>query len=214
MDKKLNKVNEKENNFIAFLNNQNCYKNNFRFLFVYTKIDKNLLQTIFEELLKDVIIIDLESYYLVIYHNKERVRINDYLDALCEDYGVIMNVFEGFLVSKENNKLFLDFIKIFDKYYNSSISMYSIKEFILNNSLSKEEKKLIKELLLYKYNNDLQFEKFVYTLFENNLNVSRTAKDIYMHRNTVNNKLTSFENDTTLTLQNFKDAIVIYELMK
>ena len=68
--------------------------------------------------------------------------------------------------------------------------------------------------MLNKYLNDNQFMKFLYALFENNLNVSKTAKNVFMHRNTVNNKLASFENDTTLVLQNFKDAIVVYELLK
>ena len=151
---------------------------------------------------------------MVIYHNKERIKLNNYLDALCEDFGVKMRIFEGFLVNKENNNLFRNFIDIYYRCNFNNVNYSSINNLVLEGIFSKEEKKILMDLILLKYINDTQFMKFIYSLFENNLNVSKTAKAIFMHRNTVNNKLSSFENDTTLTLQSFKDAIVVYELLK
>ena len=125
-----------------------------------------------------------------------------------------MRIFEGFLVNKENNNLFRNFIDIYYRCNFNNVNYSSINNLVLEGIFSKEEKKILKDLILLKYINDTQFMKFIYSLFENNLNVSKTAKAIFMHRNTVNNKLSSFENDTTLTLQSFKDAIVVYELLK
>lgn len=207
-------IREKEQAFLSFLEGKEIYKTNFRFLIIYTKASKEVLYSIFKELLKDVLIIKFEKYTMVIYNNKERVRLNNYIDALCEDFGVTMNVFEGFIVNKENNELFRKFIKIFNEKYSNSYSYATIRELVLEGNLNKDEINVLKQLLLDKYLKEAQFEKFIYSLFENNLNISKTAKDVYMHRNTVNNKLTNFENDTTLLLQNFKDAIVVYELLK
>lgn len=207
-------IREKEQAFLSFLEEKEIYKTNFRFLIIYTKASKEVLYSIFKELLKDVLIIKFEKYTMVIYNNKERVRLNNYIDALCEDFGVTMNVFEGFIVNKENNELFRKFIKIFNEKYSNSYSYATIRELVLEGNLNKDEINVLKQILLDKYLKEAQFEKFIYSLFENNLNISKTAKDVYMHRNTVNNKLTNFENDTTLLLQNFKDAIVVYELLK
>ncbi len=207
-------IREKEQAFLSFLEEKMIYKTNFRFLIIYTKASKEVLYSIFKELLKDVLIIKFEKYTMVIYNNKERVRLNNYIDALCEDFGVTMNVFEGFIVNKENNELFRKFIKIFNEKYSNSYSYATIRELVLEGNLNKDEINVLKQILLDKYLKEAQFEKFIYSLFENNLNISKTAKDVYMHRNTVNNKLTNFENDTTLLLQNFKDAIVVYELLK
>lgn len=204
----------REKAFLSFLEEKEIYKTNFRFLIIYTKASKEVLYSIFKELLKDVLIIKFEKYTMVIYNNKERVRLNNYIDALCEDFGVTMNVFEGFIVNKENNELFRKFIKIFNEKYSNSYSYATIRELVLEGNLNKDEINVLKQILLDKYLKEAQFEKFIYSLFENNLNISKTAKDVYMHRNTVNNKLTNFENDTTLLLQNFKDAIVVYELLK
>ena len=205
---------EKELDFISFLEEKNKYKQYFRFLFVYSKITKEVLYSMFEGLLKEILIIEFDQFTMVIYHNKERVILNNYLDALSEDYGYKINVFEGFLIDKDQTDFFKDFLILYYQNYQNNLTYSTISNLILNTQLKKEELKIIKKILLSKYLKEIQFEKFIFSLFENNLNVSKTAKDMYMHRNTVNNKLANFENDTTLVLQNFKDAIVVYELLK
>lgn len=204
---------KKEYNFLDAIEGNYSYKSNFRFLIVYAKITKEELYTIFEGLLKEVLIYKCDKYYIIIYHNKERINIINYVDALSEDFGYNINIFEGCLVDKKEINLFLEFIKIYNKNVNS-FTYSTIGKFILNSSFEKQELCLLKELILSKYFKDIQFVQFVFTLFDNNLNVSKSAKDAYLHRNTVNNKLANFENDTTLVLQNFKDAIVVYTLLK
>lgn len=205
---------EKELDFISFLEEKKKYRQYFRFLFVYSKITKEVLYSMFEGLLKEILIIEFDQFTMVIYHNKERVILNNYLDALSEDYGYKINVFEGFLIDKDQTDFFKDFLILYYQNYQNNLTYSTISNLILNTQLKKEELKIFKKILLSKYLKEIQFEKFIFSLFENNLNVSKTAKDMYMHRNTVNNKLANFENDTTLVLQNFKDAIVVYELLK
>ena len=51
-------------------------------------------------------------------------------------------------------------------------------------------------------------------MFENDLNISTTAKNTYMHRNTVNYKLEQIKDETGLDIRRFKDAVIMYEFLK
>jgi len=51
-------------------------------------------------------------------------------------------------------------------------------------------------------------------MFDNNLNVTKTASEVYMHRNTINNKLDYIKKETGMNIQEFKDAVSMYWLIK
>ena len=72
---------------------------------------------------------------------------------------------------------------------------------------------ILKPIVLKKLNNDSQIEKLINGMFDNNLNVSKTSSSVYMHRNTINNKLEVIKDETSLDVQNFKDAMALYFLM-
>ena len=47
----------------------------------------------------------------------------------------------------------------------------------------------------------------IYKFFENNLNVSETSRQLYIHRNTLVYRLDKIQKSTNLDLRNFEDAI-------
>ena len=51
-------------------------------------------------------------------------------------------------------------------------------------------------------------------MFVNDLNVCKTANYVYMHRNTINNKLITIKEETGLDIQKFQDAVMLYVLLK
>ncbi|HPT89365.1 MAG TPA: helix-turn-helix domain-containing protein [Bacilli bacterium] len=51
------------------------------------------------------------------------------------------------------------------------------------------------------------------SLFENNLNITQSSQVVYMHRNTINNKLDMIKRLTGLNIQNFKEAVAMYLLL-
>ena len=73
---------------------------------------------------------------------------------------------------------------------------------------------VIKNNVLGKLLNDPLNESLINGMFENNLNVLKTSKKIYMHRNTLNNKLEMIKKDSGLNIQNFQDAVAMYLLIK
>ena len=46
------------------------------------------------------------------------------------------------------------------------------------------------------------------------LNVSKTASFVYMHRNSINNKLDLIEKETGLNIQLFNEAVTMYNLLR
>lgn len=192
---------------------KNITKDNIRFMIFETK-DYESLKNILSEILLEPLYVQGKTNLLVIYFNKDRVGINEYIDSLSDDIGTSVNVFEGFVIKNRNKNDLKEFIEIF---YSSSFNLYgysNIVDLVHVLRYDKENINSLKEILLKEYLGDEEFLKIVRGMFENNLNVSKTSSSIYMHRNTLNNKLTLIENNTTLAIQNFKDAVALYELLK
>lgn len=192
---------------------KNITKDNIRFMIFETK-DYESLKNILSEILLEPLYVQGKTNLLVIYFNKDRVGINEYIDSLSDDIGTSVNVFEGFVIKNRNKSDLKEFMEIF---YSSSFNLYgysNIVDLVHGLRYDKENINSLKEILLKEYLGDEEFLKIVRGMFENNLNVSKTSSSIYMHRNTLNNKLTLIENNTTLAIQNFKDAVALYELLK
>ena len=192
---------------------KNITKDNIRFMIFETK-DNESLKNILSEILLEPLYVQGKTNLLVIYFNKDRVGINEYIDSLSDDIGTSVNVFEGFVIKNRNKNDLKEFMEIF---YSSSFNLYgysNIVDLVHVLRYDKENINSLKEILLKEYLGDEEFLKIVRGMFENNLNVSKTSSSIYMHRNTLNNKLTLIENNTTLAIQNFKDAVALYELLK
>ena len=210
-------LNTNEKIFLSFLKGDSKYPykgDMFRFLIIKTNISKDMIASFFESLLKDLSIYRLEDLYIVIYNNKERVEIENFADMFNEDVGYKALFFEGFVINKNNRSKFIDFLEMFICNYQFTNTYSNISDFILAINDKKELLKELRTIVLSKYLNDNSFLNMVNALFKDNLNVSKAASDLYMHRNTLNNKLYSFKNETTLSIQNFNDAVALYELIK
>ena len=73
---------------------------------------------------------------------------------------------------------------------------------------------VLKPIILNKIYNDNKLYEIINGMFVNNLNVCKTANYVYMHRNTINNKLAVIKEETGLDIQNFQDAVLLYVLIK
>ena len=69
-------------------------------------------------------------------------------------------------------------------------------------------------VVLGKYKNDPTTIEVLKCFLENNMNTSKTANSIYMHRNTLINKLDKFVQNTGYDIKKFNDAFIIYHLIK
>ena len=212
-----NNLNERERKFLTYLNTNEDYplkKDFFKFLLVSSKASKDSIANFFDGFLADMLIYNCDNYYLIIYQNKDKLELENFIEMFNDDMGTRSMIFEGFYINKDNSTYLYEFLDIIDKEFVFSKMYSNISDLILlcnNNRLLLDK---LKQIVLDKYLKDSSFINLVKTLFKNNLNVSKTANDLYMHRNTLNNKLNSLERDTTLSIQNFISAVAIYELLK
>ena len=207
-----------QNDIIDYLNGEKEYPYNYehlRFLILDNKNDIEVFYEVFEDELKDLVYIELNNSALVIYHNKERVLFEEYIDSISIDYGKKIKVFEGFKMNTKDYAHLAYVIDLILTYHKTEYSYSSVSDLIhklVRTNPSSLQR--VKEMLFEEFLGDNQFELIVEGMFKNNLNVSKTSSYIYMHRNTLNNKLALIEDVTTLSLHVFKDAIAIYELLK
>lgn len=89
---------------------------------------------------------------------------------------------------------------------NLKSSLYDVHELIFELTLLGEKKGLA-QIITTK-----QVDETIITFIECNMNTSAAAKRMYMHRNTLINKLDKFKEETGYDVRDFKDAYVIYTL--
>lgn len=188
-----------------------------KYYFIITKTDKkseyeNIINT-YESIFQDCVSIIYDDSIISFFIKREKIYIKEIIETLEEDLGFKLIVFEGFKIdiNKENIISILKYVK-----YNllKEYTYAKVSDLILQNSFNNDLKENIKNTLLKEYIKNDDFLTIVKAMFLNNLNVSKTANSIYMHRNTLNNKIDMFELSTSLELRSFKDSLVIYELLK
>lgn len=146
------------------------------------------------------------------YQKKEKMYFQEIIDFLSEDLGTRIKIFEGFRISLKNNLDFLKMFSIIEKYREKDYSYMNITDVILSTNTMNIN--TIREILLCEELKDYNFITLVREMLKNDLNVSKAANDLYMHRNTLNNKLDTIEFNTSISLRNFKGALSLYELLK
>ena len=114
-------------------------------------------------------------------------------------------------ISSESNKRLIDEVILAKKMLNLvSIGMYDIKS-ILKNVDNRFPKKEILEYILEGSGID---ETFIKVFAETDLNVSKAAKVLYLHRNTMLYKLEKLKSISDFDLRVFVDAYILYSLIE
>ena len=147
----------------------------------------------------------------VFFNDALEVNFEEIIQSLNEDYYVTSVLFEsGVLYDGINKEEYCGYIQ-------------SIKEKLLElNNLYLEESDLIKNKfvssivvrnILKEFYDDYQMKNVVKTYLDCNMNISQAASKLYMHRNTVMNKIDKFINNTGYDIKKFKNAFVIYHII-
>ena len=93
-----------QNDIVDYLNGKKEYPFNYeylRFIILDNKNDVETFYEVFEDELKDLVYVNInpDNKVLIIYHNKERVLFEEYIDSISEDLGRKIKIFEGFKLS-------------------------------------------------------------------------------------------------------------------
>ena len=204
-----------------YLNKKKDYLNKKKeFEFYILNINKQTLD--YDEIIDiflDVIInpfVYEENNYTFVLSNIINNDVSQVVSAIVEDFGYNLKVFRSNKIYTQNmddfNILKDSYLKnqvyINDNYVNIQKLLYAILE------KNMDDLQTIKPVILRKINNDSKLYEIVNGMFVNDLNVCKTANYVYMHRNTINNKLITIKEETGLDIQKFQDAVMLYVLLK
>lgn len=154
--------------------------------------------------------------YTVIVSNVINPDINQIVNAIIEDFGYNLKVFKSNKISTEYIEDFKTLKKLYFKYQeyinDNFVNIQKLIQTILEKDI--DDLNIVKPIILRKINNDSKLYEIVNGMFINDLNVCKTANYVYMHRNTINNKLITIKEETGLDIQKFQDAVMLYVLLK
>lgn len=169
-----------------------------------------------EELINDVIFLKIEDEFILFYFDDVEIEIKDILSSISDDFGINVKVFASCKIESKFPENFKTIYNFYKKYLNNKPYTYAnISDLILEIiRVNIQDLKKIRFAVLNKINDDSQMENLILTMFSNDLNVTQTANQVYMHRNTIINKLEYIKKETSLNLQSFKDANCMYWLIK
>lgn len=197
-------------NLFMFPDNLN---RSYKFIIMYLEQEEiqREIQRLIIDSLENAVGLKLQNRYIIFFPTKQVVSIRDFVDTIGDDFGVKLSIFESPATSK--NGFFELFSLVREYLLITEYGYYALKDLILNiyqknSQVLRDLRNLVEE----EFVTTSHFEEFIPALFKNNLNVSKTAKEVYMHRNTINNRLEAIQNITTLNLQTFQDAMAMYIL--
>lgn len=160
--------------------------------------------------------IESDNNHTIIFSSVINNDIEQLVNAIIDDFGIRVKVFKS-------NKIYVDSIKNYDIlkeiYYkyedminDNYISINLLVQTILDKNINDLD--LIKPVILENIDRDSKLREIVNGMFINDLNVCKTANYVYMHRNTINNKLIIIKEETGLDIQKFQEAVILYVLFK
>lgn len=200
-----------------FLGSNYPYKNKwFKCIVIKLDIVKDIdsVATIFNDLLGDAKYIVKDNEIIMLYFNEIDFSLEEVGLSLSSDFGINILIFNMFKIYTSDNK-FLDVYNLYQKYLSKKHQGYfEMSDLILEVVGNTSDSHLLKEMILERIFSDAQNETLINAMFKNDLNVLKTSKKIYMHRNTINNRLDLIKKETGLNIQKFQDAVAMYSLLK
>lgn len=170
---------------------------------------------------------ELESFIISLIGLKKPTYYKDVVIYVFKDYDELMleeavkaymfdlnNFFKCFISKEIDEKNIVSNYEMIYKYFLSAKKkeIYHEAE-LLDEWIYLNDNDLKKEIL-GPYYNDLEMQNIIIAFINNDLNILKTANDLYMHRNTLINKLDKFFKLTGYDLRKFKDSYLIYSLIK
>lgn len=229
---------DKDNNLLAINNKENLesIKNKYLNSEIINYSNRDLINSVFfkgKNKRKKLLIIDikderilemlddmLDNIEVIVFNNKMFIYYDEELDielkriheALSYDFGIKFKMFACEIINIKDS-VFLYFL--WNEYFKNKINdLYSINDLVLEiNKRNYKLIKILKKVLLDKILIDQQLISLIKSIIENNLNVSKSASALYMHRNTVNYKIEYIRKNTGFNIQKFKDALSLYILL-
>ncbi len=180
----INQVNQEDYQAILSLFSEMMYRPSFKLE------TENLI--IIAEMKEDI------SFYDVISNTNQEFYLNLSLYESIE-----FQTIEELLIDLKSKSSILEFNKV---YLNEKILIYNRFKPIFDEKTRQE--------MLKEFYYDQEFLHMIKVFLEKNQNSSEASKALYLHRNTLNNRIEKFYKITGYDLRKFEDAALIYIIVK
>ena len=178
--------------------------------------EMDMLISLFEEVV-NIETIDFDNnQIIVVFENLLESSLQELSQTITQEFLIEIRIFESnrfqtYHELERNIKRVKKMLQIvpFDistTYLNSADLLY----FEISKPLDTDFKKLI----LQKYYGDFETKNILKVFFECNQNTSEASKRLYMHRNTLIQRLDKFYEETGFNPRRFKDAMLIYRAIE
>lgn len=210
-------------NYLENNGNQPDFKGKVRFLFFNLKSDqdsipswKQAIKSMFNSPILDFFSFQINQFCLVEQVNKNSYNLQDFLgviQTIDSDIGSTTKLFVGHPWSKTNlDNFYQEEKQIFQEEQDKVISsVFSLNTVALPYFTGD---KLKHSNLIYYYQKEIkkdrQLENIITALYKNQGNISLTAKDLYLHRNTLLYHLDKVNKNLGLDLKNMDDLVLAY----
>jgi sugar diacid utilization regulator len=188
-----------------------------RFLFIKSVDDMTDIQSELDALftsLVHVILINHDAHsILYIYEGEYELNFEEVILNMLSDTLYDLTLYQSYQFEHiDNLMLHFEFIK-------ENIELVPKKNgpYINNQKILKAiihlPKQLLRDNFMRKYSKDNMMLDTLKSYFENDQNMSKAAKELYIHRNTLIQRLDKFMQETGFDVRKFQDAVLIYQLI-
>ncbi len=171
----------------------------------------NMLTDFFKGLVGVNLVSDISDNIIsYVFDSEYSVEFNDIILNINTDFYLSAKLYESKdFVDESLLQVYLSMIKKIKVNYIEE-NYFTDDELVIKNLGDLE---LIKKNVLKKYYNDSEMLGVIKAYLDSNMNVSQAANRIFMHRNTVMNKIEKFIEVTGYDIKKFKKAFMIYHLI-
>lgn len=183
-------------------------------IFFAKQSDESIISSIIKDIYSSASILKINNYFVCFISGKYDVDITNLFMTISFDLGYDIYVHDGIYVNKETTKE--DILEYINIYNNAKKQIFmDIADVALN--ARKEDYFLFLDIVkrsnfsyIYK---DLQTIDIIEALLKNNLNVLQTSKVLYLHRNSILNKIDTIYKETGLNVQKYTNAFLVKQII-
>ena len=192
----------------------NPFKKNVRILIYSVNTQYQLaIEEFLKDLISDIKIINILHYQVAIYSVNKDMEFNQFFTTLSDDIGMPINLHKGLIITPETlGKDVIKYIYAYDKTAKLKHNTYSEMPELIFNLHPEDYIEIITILKKYLFKDILEDDQLITLInkfFENDLNVSQTAKQLYLHRNSLLNRLENIYLQTGFNIQKFNHATAL-----
>ena len=189
----------------------------YRYLMIeskeHIKLHETTILSLFSEFIKFDKVEVLKNQVWIYYQNDSDISLRDVVINLSQDTLVDFRLYQSYkfesLNQLEENRFFIE-KNINDIHFNTYIFIND--HIILKHNLKKLDQDFKKQILR-KYHQDQMMINTVKMYLESNQNMSVSAKSLFIHRNTLIQRLEKFNQTTGFDVRKFTDGFLIYHLL-